>query len=186
MKYKVGDKVRVKENLVVDSRYGNSSFVSQMRKYRGKTMTIDGIKCNNFYVFKEDPDKWFWTDEMLEDVEDITILVKGNKVIAKRGNKVGIAKCSPEDDFDIFVGAKLALERLEEECKPYSWLKKGVVYYFPTPTKSNLFDYYPYADDATDRRYISRGLVFKTKEEAVEAAKKMLAVMKEDGENNDC
>ena len=111
----------------------------------------------------------------------IEIIVNGSKVIAKKDGKVGVAKCSPEDEYDIFVGAKLALERLEEKCKPYGWLKKGVTYYFPHVARNDLYDYYEYDNDNddTDKRMISRGLVFKTKEEAIEAAKKMLAALKE-------
>lgn len=178
MKYAVGDKVRVKENLIVGSRYGNSIFVSQMQKYSGKTMTIDAIKNNNFYILKGDSDKWYWTDEMIEDAEGINIIVDGNKVIAKKGNKVGIARCSPEDEFDIFTGVRLAIDRLEKECKPYSWLKKGVKYYVPLLTGVSLFDWYIYNSGVDDKIMINRGLVFKTREEAIECAKKMLEVVK--------
>ena len=39
-------------------------------------------------------------------------LIRDNKVIIKLSNgKVGIAKCSPEDEFDIYKGTTLALAR---------------------------------------------------------------------------
>ena len=110
---------------------------------------------------------------MLEN--KIEIIVNGNKVIAKKDGKVGVAKCSPEDAFDIFTGARLAIDRLEEKC----WLKKDGTYYFPRVDTKKLYDDYTYDDDEIDKRFISRGLVFKTKEEAIEAAKKMLAILKE-------
>ena len=178
MKYKVGDKVRVKENLVVGSRYGNNTFVSNMKPYVGKIMTIDDIRDTRFYVFKGDPNKWYWTDEMLEDAESISIFVKGNKVIAKKDDKMGIAKCSPEDEFDIFVGAELALKRLEEKCNPYSWLKEGMSYYRPDINTDAMYLYTNYYNDTSDKRLMNRGLIFKTKEEAIECAKKMLEVVK--------
>lgn len=177
MKYKVGDKVRVRKDLVADKRYGNHFFVSDMKPYIGKTMTIDSITIYG-YRLKEDKGGWYWTDEMLEDAEDITILVKGNKVIAKRGNKVGIAKCSPEDEFDIFTGAKLAIERLEEKYKPYSWLKYGDRYYAPSLTEDDFYVSFTYRNDPTDIKIKERGIIFKTKEEAIECAKKMLEVVK--------
>jgi Lar family restriction alleviation protein len=117
--------------------------------------------------------------KVLGDIEGISISVDGNKVIAKRGNKVGIAKCSPEDEFDIFTGAKIALDRLEKISNPYPWLKKGLKYYLPAPWSRFLYDMYRYNNDEVDKRFISRGLVFKTREEAIEVAKKMLAVIKE-------
>lgn len=37
----------------------------------------------------------------------------GNKVIAERDGKKGVARCNPTDTFDFLTGAKLAIERLE-------------------------------------------------------------------------
>lgn len=180
MKYNVGDKVRVREDLVVNLDYGNDTFTVDMKKYSGKTMIVDEITSKNKYKLKGDVGRYNWTDEMLEDVDmdKIEIIVNGNKTIAKKDGKVGIAKCSPEDEFDIFTGTRLAIDRLEEKCKPYGWLKDGVMYYFPRIDTDELYDYYLYNNDGTDKKLISRGLVFKTKEEAIECAKKMLEVVK--------
>lgn len=115
--------------------------------------------------------------EELEEMDKIEITVDGNKTVAKMGGRKGVAKCAPEDKFDIFVGAKLALERLEEE---YGWLKEGMSYYHPDITTDKMFSCTTYYNDAIDKRMISRGLVFRTKKEAIEAAKKMLAVLRED------
>lgn len=112
-------------------------------------------------------------------MDKIEIIVDGNKTIAKMGGKKGVAMCSPEDEFNIFTGARIAIDRLEEGLNHCSWLTFGMEYYVPTPMKIDLFEQYINANDEIDRRYISRGLVFRTKEEAIEAAKKMLAVLKE-------
>lgn len=178
MKYRVGDKVRVRKNLVAGREYGNDVFIPDMEKYLGKTMTIDRITVKYKYKLKEDVTHCNWTDEMLEDVEDISIFVRDNKVIAKKGNKVGIAKCSPEDEFDIFTGARLAIDRLEEKCKPYSWLKVGMNYYLPNLYNDTMYIYTIYYNDENDKRMKERGFVFKTKEEAINCAKKMLEVIK--------
>jgi len=112
-------------------------------------------------------------------MDKIEITVDGNRTIAKMGGKLGVAKCAPEDEFNIFIGAKIALDRLEKAWNHYSWIKLYEAYYAPAPAKAALFDCFRYADDAVDKRFISRGLVFRTKEEAIEAANKMLAVLKE-------
>lgn len=179
MKYKVGEKVRVRKDLEVGSWYGEDTFTKSMKKYSGKTMTVNRITCTCKYKLKED-DHHNWTDEMLEDVDTdkIEIIVDGNKTIAKKDGKVGIAKCSPEDEFDIFTGARLAIDRLEEKCKPYSWLKEGVKYYYPCTGLDDLYDCCTYVNAPFHRRMINRGLVFRTREEAIEAAKKMLEVLK--------
>ena len=69
MKYKVGDKVRVRKDLVVDNIYGGQVFVDGMMEFRGKIVTI---KCvtDSFYRVEEDKNifSYNWTDEMLEPV----------------------------------------------------------------------------------------------------------------------
>ena len=57
-------------------------------------------------------------------MDKIEITVDGNKTIAKMGGRKGVAMCSPEDEFNIFTGAKIAIERLEETSNCYSWLKR--------------------------------------------------------------
>ena len=46
MKFKVGDKVRVREDLKVGKRYDDWSFVEQMKEYKGRIVTI--AKTNDF------------------------------------------------------------------------------------------------------------------------------------------
>ena len=65
MKYKVGDKVRVRNDLVFGKKYGKCTFVVGMDKYSGKIMTIGDINLG-CYNFIEDTGRWCWTDEMLE------------------------------------------------------------------------------------------------------------------------
>ena len=53
-------------------------------------------------------------DEMKETGIVIDIITDGKETRERYGDKVGVARCHPDDKFDIFTGAKLALERLEE------------------------------------------------------------------------
>ena len=71
MKYKVGDKVRVKTDLVVDKTYGGVCFVKNMAHWRGHIVTISRIG-DYFYKIEENlyPFDYNWTDEMFEDVSD--------------------------------------------------------------------------------------------------------------------
>lgn len=116
-KLKVGDKVCIakkKQGFVWNSD-------GKMDKWLGKVMTIRelGMNC---VLMEEDKKEyygngWNWFPEMIECVvsEYPTItehLVRGNKVIVKLSNgKVGVARCNPEDVFDICEGTRLALER---------------------------------------------------------------------------
>lgn len=68
MKYKVGDKVRVKslEWYKNEYRNGGISFVSKMSEFCGKVVTIE-IVWNGVYYIEEDEDKFSWQDYMFED-----------------------------------------------------------------------------------------------------------------------
>ena len=61
--------------------------------------------------------------------DEITITRHGDKVVAKYGKRVGVAKCSPDDTFDFAAGAKLAFSRLmgepEDKPKPKRKFKLG-------------------------------------------------------------
>lgn len=71
MKYKVGDKVRVRRDLVVDESYGGVCFVKNMAHWRGHIVTISRIG-DYFYKIEEtsNPFDYNWSDEMFEDVSD--------------------------------------------------------------------------------------------------------------------
>ena len=67
MKYKIGDKVRVKEDLEINKMYGSQSFADGMAWFRGKVMTVtDYFVFDGEYVL--DGRIWIFTDEMLEPV----------------------------------------------------------------------------------------------------------------------
>lgn len=74
MKYKVGDKVRVRQWDDMVEEYGESFgsidiphfyFSRNMEKYCGEVVTIEKVyTCS--YRIKEDEEHWYWTDEMFE------------------------------------------------------------------------------------------------------------------------
>lgn len=70
MKYKVGDKVRVRTNLTEDERYGSIFVTDEMADMRGMTVTIEDANEKSGYGIKEDLEGYMWTDEMFEPVED--------------------------------------------------------------------------------------------------------------------
>lgn len=190
MKYKVGDLVRVREDLVCGRSYGHHIFfIKEMRHLAGKTFRVTEVDWSAKCYRINCPGHFCWTDKMLEggvstEVQGmdkhVGIHVDKNKVIAvnlKTGKK-GVAHCHPDDAFNFFVGAKLALERLEEAENPYAWLEEGVTYYYPAPVVSSLYGNATYGANDWDKRVMERGVIFQTKDEAIECAKKMLGVVK--------
>ena len=124
MKYKVGDKVRVRTDLHRGTGYNDWIVVDAMMKYRGMTVTIAKIDFDHYHI-KEDGVIWAWTDEMFEPIctEKIVITTDGVTTTARKfdGKKVvkeAKAVCSKDDVFNFEVGANLAMERLMAEDKP--------------------------------------------------------------------
>lgn len=195
MKYKVGDKVRVRKDLVVGKEYGGlgTLFCSEMKRWRGKTVTIAEVDENLLmYIIKEDkqfswvdemfepaPRDWDWVGEMLEPApREIRIIIDGNKTSAIEGKYKGIARCSPEDKFDTVEGVRLAVERLEESK---AWPRVGDDCY-EVIFGGRIGKFKPFSGTVSSLdipNKISR-LVFRTKEDAQKMADKLNAVLEED------
>lgn len=69
MKYKVGDKVRVRSDLKVGKSYGEHAFAHDMFKFVGKIVTIESVWKQGYRI---EEDTYWWTDEMLEPVEEMS------------------------------------------------------------------------------------------------------------------
>ena len=133
MKYKVGDKARVRTDLTEDERYGGVTVADEMVDMRGMTVTIEDVDESG-YGIKEDPEGYTWTDEMFEPVEEEltaeeAIRLKGemctgklcnNCKLSSKNNGMGIAcneleKKHPERAIEI-------LKQYEEILNPGDWL----------------------------------------------------------------
>jgi hypothetical protein len=64
MKYKAGDRVKIREDLELDKQYGSRAFTQYMAKWRGQVVTI--FECVGNCYWLKDGDSWNWTDEMIE------------------------------------------------------------------------------------------------------------------------
>lgn len=70
MKYKVGDKVKIREDLNTSKMYGSWDCSLDMASYRGMIATI--INCyNDSYHIDVDDECYDWTDEMFENRDSI-------------------------------------------------------------------------------------------------------------------
>lgn len=170
-KFKVGDKVRVLDGSKIDAYFGG--WVYAMEKQVGKVFTISRIIENHSdarigYKFKEEA-RFAWDERGLKLVsEEITITRHGDKVVAKFGKKVGVAKCSPDDTFDFAVGAKLAFSRLmgEPEDKPEPKRKFKLGEFVKVIDKTNQLHNFPLGSivaimDLKDDKAVCYGLATK-------------------------
>lgn len=114
MRFKAGDKVRVKK---FKERPFAWNVDGKMNHLMGKVVEIKGSTTWGGYKVYDPKHHcgWIFGETDLELVnETIVIYRKDREVIAvdKVTGDKAIAKCSPEDTFDFNVGAKLAFDRL--------------------------------------------------------------------------
>ena len=97
MKYKVGDRVRIRKDLMVFERYGKQTFVEQMEKYKGMPATISEVFSDTYYIKEDKGENWNWTDEMLEGlVED--------ELTAEEAIRIKIEMCEEMSCSDCGMG----------------------------------------------------------------------------------
>ena len=110
MRFKVGDKVRVKTFKEIPE-YWNP----KMSDLIGEVVTIECI-LRDGYIIDEKGTMWALKESDVEPVNNECIVMyrKDNQVIAldKVTGKKAVAKCSPEDGFNFYTGCKIAFERL--------------------------------------------------------------------------
>ena len=180
MKYKVGDKVRVREDLVVGEKYGEWEVTPGMSRYAGQTVTIRyHSDVPDYYDIKEYEPQGFWAEEMFEPAaehaeREIRILVDGRTITAIEGKYKGVAVCDPEDEFDLVFGVRLAVARLEESK---AWPCVGADC-FEAKFCGSLGKFRAFSGSMINIDLPAVGkLVFRTKEEAQAMADKLNAVL---------
>ena len=91
MKYKVGDMVRVRKDLVLGDYYGGICYTDGMNEFKGKECVITNIDTISYQI--NDYGFW-WTDEMLEyvDNEEMFESVDDEKVLEYALEKLGMSK----------------------------------------------------------------------------------------------
>ena len=164
--YEVGDVVFIKE------------CSSDAHKYRGNYAVVTYASyINNRYRLNIDNGTWWWYERDLEPVEQAIEISEKNGVIMARKGESSVRVLSTDD---VFKNVATALNKLEET--KYSWLRVGVTYYVPNIWKDEPYTAIKYKNNRLDASNKKCGCIFRTKEEAIRVAKKMLEVLK-DGAN---
>lgn len=66
MEYKIGDVVKIRENLQVGERYAECSVIPDMLKFRGAVDSIEYIDQDGDYHLANDNNPYVWNKDMLE------------------------------------------------------------------------------------------------------------------------
>lgn len=93
MRYKVGDKVKVRSDLKENIRYGGQIFVRDMAVHCGKNVEISKV-YDDAYCIKESDREWFWTDEMFEPVEEELTAEEAIKIQAEMCRGIMCKDCA--------------------------------------------------------------------------------------------
>ena len=90
-KFKIGDKVRVRKDLINSCYYGNYRFVPSMKNRCGEIVTIESVERDGSYRILEDV--YNWTDEMFEEkVSGEDLYVSAFKIIYINANITRIVR----------------------------------------------------------------------------------------------
>ena len=118
-KYKVGEKVTVLDGS--EAPHYTGGWAKSMKSYVGKTLEVkyqESSFASPVYGLV-DGGGFIYDERYLAPAASDRIVVyidkkDPSKVVAKdvSTGKTGVAKCSPEDIFDFYTGAKLAMNRL--------------------------------------------------------------------------
>ena len=131
MKYKVGDRVKIKENLSENLYLG-----MRMAKWQGEVMTIRAVERGNYYKMLEDMDEffenhtpgWIWYEDMIEGLAEDTIKDSGNRRIFESGAERDIQEGKGRCDLLPACAILRLAKHYEAGAKKYSernW-EKGI------------------------------------------------------------
>lgn len=149
MKYKVGDKVRVRNGLVEFKEYGSHTFVPYMNNFKGEQI-IKEVRSNG-YTIEADTQNFKWTDEMFENIES-------EEQMDNQNITVNMENLSEEERSTL-----LSLVKKSNKLKSKVWKPEYGETYFYIGSRVYISRW---LDDDIDRTRYAIGNCFKTQEEA--------------------
>lgn len=64
------------------------------------------------------------------NANDYTVKIEGNKtIVTTKDGKVGVARCNPEDTFDIVEGIRVALEDIKKKYRKLTKEELAIIHY---------------------------------------------------------
>lgn len=116
-------------------------------------------------------------------MSNINIEISNNVVVVSIDNKYCGTSVIPKEYNDepvsVFIGAVSdSIKAAINDAKEKMWPKDDDPYYYVSLTNHNMYGKSKWDGYPTELEMKKRGLIFKTREEAIEAAKKMLEVIR--------
>lgn len=114
MKFKVGDRVRIRTDLKIFEKYGSQYFVRDMKQHEGKIAIITRVFDDYYFI---NLDSFYWTDEMLKPCDAVLTISQLQSEIDKLSNKVQEEYSNVISNRDKVNYLKKQLKQLKEENK---------------------------------------------------------------------
>lgn len=168
MKYKIGDKVKVRNDLVANKKYGSQTFVPTMAKFTGEQI-IKEVYTQG-YTIKADKNlcQYLWTDEMFEDTEE-------NKM-ENQNITINMENLSQEERSTLLSLIEKANKPKNKVWKP----EENETYYYSYSDGSvnhDIFHHCNVTGDYVHENRYAMGNCFKTREEAEFTLEKQKVIM---------
>ena len=111
MKFKVGNKVKLRDDLEVGRDYGGITFLRDMKDLQGKELTIDRISRQGNYILKKG--RFYYSEEMLEKVNDTDDLLEFAL------DKLNMTKEELRREYKKNKISEQIVEDIERRCKDF-------------------------------------------------------------------
>ena len=156
MKFKVGDRVRVRKDLKYSNFYGGARVNGEMANNKGKILTIIGIDGGTYSI---EGSNWFWTDEMFENkvgytYEDLKKSPMGTKIFFESGYILTKTKKDYYEN-EIFYRESGDLKGLKDNCGNRLL---GKIIKIEEPTYQTVYEVKQEILDEAEKRYL-RGVI---------------------------
>lgn len=122
MKYKVGDKVRVRKDLELDKKYGDVLYSLDMDKFKNKECVITKV---GFIAYKINNSDHWWSEEMLEPVDELLEYALEKLGITKE--ELEYERDANKEDITFIEKCIKDKKELKKYCRKFNFACDGCV-----------------------------------------------------------
>ena len=148
MRFKVGDKVRIKKDLDINRNYGDIGIMREMEEFLGNEARIIHVEHGDdkYYELDIDDSRWMWNDEMLEPIHKTDAEIM-QELIEGRNKKPKVS---------ITLGEFLEEQEQERDAIQPPHYNKGEIDLFESWYRTRPFNEFRAIMESIAERYMKR------------------------------